>query len=342
MGNATAVHQSIDARLGAVLGSPVLAALVNYFVGVCLLIMVWQIKLFVDPTLIEEGNRRRNTPLYQRAGGIFGAVFVVVGTFVIPQIGAASFAVSSIFASQLTSFLIDYFDVGFLLKAKPHLAQLLILAVSLAGVVLSSYDGLTDGSFRALPLLLAIAAGVCLPLQTLLNVLYSVHRNKFQAETQSFAVAFGVLLVTGGILLAVGDPTWSSVVDAVKTKSEWWQYMGGVIGAMLITLCTYAMPKIGVATLMLSLYSGIICGAAILDFTGVFFAAKKVTPERVAGVGVCGVATVLYAVAQHKLAKRPLDLPIVPPPSSSSSPDEAARLINATASSPRRRHHSSN
>ncbi len=39
---------------------------------------------------------------------------------------------------------------------------------------------------------------------------------------------------------------------------------------------------IGVATLMLSLYSGIICGAAILDFTGVFFAAKKVTPERVA------------------------------------------------------------
>src|ERR1700732_893234 len=94
-------------------------------------------------------------------------------------------------------------------------------------------------------LLLALAAGVLLPLQAGINAqLRSVLGSPLAAALVSFLVgAAGLALIT--LVLRVAVP-----FRAAWAGSAWWQWIGGLIGAVYVLTIIILAPKLGAATLM--------------------------------------------------------------------------------------------
>jgi transporter family-2 protein len=76
----------------------------------------------------------------------------------------------------------------------------------------------------------------------------------------------------------------------------WWTRLGGLGGATLVAVGAAAAPRIGVALLTVGMISGTTVGALALDRTRLAPGGRRhLTPQRLAGAGLCLMAIVLSA-----------------------------------------------
>lgn len=133
---------------------------------------------------------------------------------------------------------------------------------------------------QILLVLVALAAGVGLPVQAGLNA--SVARHAGRPEWATFAnFLVGLVGVACWILAARVRPPSAAALAA----APWWSWAGGFIGAFYVTAVVLLTPRLGVAVTLALTLAGQMAGALLLDHAGALgLATRPITAPRLAGV----------------------------------------------------------
>lgn len=131
-------------------------------------------------------------------------------------------------------------------------------------------------------LLLALLAGAMLSVQTGVNVqLRAAFGEPVAAALASFLVGtlgLGVLVLLSRVPVPIAT-AWQ--------RSEWWQWIGGLLGACYIVVAIVVAPRLGAATFIAVVVAGQMLSSLVLDHYGwVGFAEHPVSPLRLLGAAL--------------------------------------------------------
>ncbi len=129
-----------------------------------------------------------------------------------------------------------------------------------------------------------------------------------------FALAGGMALslqagLNGGLGRVLGHPLWATLASLTVSiatvvpimlilrlklpaaenaaAAPWWQWLGGVLGALYVTAALAATPKLGVTTAVAAVITGQLVMSLILDHFGLIGLARQpIDLPRLAGVGL--------------------------------------------------------
>jgi bacterial/archaeal transporter family-2 protein len=139
-------------------------------------------------------------------------------------------------------------------------------------------------------LLLAVFVGLLLPVQTGVNAQL---RASLGHPIATALVSFGVGVV--GLLLAV---LWLRIpvpLAEAWSHSAWWQWSGGLLGAIYIALVVVLAPRLGAGTTIAAVVGGQMVASLMLDHFGwIGFPEHPVSALRLLGAGlvILGVALI--------------------------------------------------
>ncbi|MEP6574674.1 MAG: DMT family transporter [Gemmatimonadota bacterium] len=128
-------------------------------------------------------------------------------------------------------------------------------------------------------LLLAFVVGLVLPVQAGLNAQLRVALGSpLGASLVSFVVG------TVGLLALVVMARSPLPIGTAWARSNWWQWGGGLLGALYIGAAVVLAPRLGAATLIATVVAGQMVASLVLDQFGLLgFASHPITPMRLAG-----------------------------------------------------------
>jgi len=139
-------------------------------------------------------------------------------------------------------------------------------------------------------LLLALFVGCLLPIQTGAN---AELRNFLGSPLATALVSFGVGTVA--LLVAVIGLRIPVPLANAWSHAAWWQWTGGLLGAIYIALVVVLAPRLGAGTLIAAVVGGQMVTSLILDHFGlVGFPEHPISALRVLGAGLVmlGVALI--------------------------------------------------
>jgi transporter family-2 protein len=115
----------------------------------------------------------------------------------------------------------------------------------------------------ALPMMLAIGAGISLVVQQALNANLRTALNS--AALSGFASYFVGVICMVALAFLLRDPLPSA---AVVARIPWWWWSGGLFGAIFIGLAILLIPQLGAASFFALLVAGQMLGSMIFDNFG--------------------------------------------------------------------------
>jgi len=142
----------------------------------------------------------------------------------------------------------------------------------------------------SLALILAtIIAGAMIAAQGIINGRMSaVMGGPLQAALVSFSIGW-LALIAVNIALGHRPPPSAEI-----TAAPWWAWMGGLMGAVVVTLAAAAVPRIGVATYVSAFIAGQLTAAVFYDHYGVLGQqVREATPTRLLGVACLALGVYL-------------------------------------------------
>jgi transporter family-2 protein len=107
VGASVAVQIGMNATMSQHVGSPLVAALVNFGVGTLVLFLAVLLGRGSLPTLAQAGA----APWWVWGAGLFGAVFVASSTLLGPLIGGATFLALLVAGQMIAALAIDHYGV---------------------------------------------------------------------------------------------------------------------------------------------------------------------------------------------------------------------------------------
>lgn len=125
------IQQALNANLRTALSSAAWSGFVSYLVGlVCMTVFVLALRERVPAAAVVA-----RIPWWAWSGGVFGAIFIALSIFLVPQIGTASFIASLIAGQMAAAIAFDHF--GWLgLDTRPLDLPRLLGAVLLVAAVM--------------------------------------------------------------------------------------------------------------------------------------------------------------------------------------------------------------
>ena len=138
-------------------------------------------------------------------------------------------------------------------------------------------------------LLLALAAGVLLPVQAGVNAqLRSVVGSPLAAALVSFLVG------TAGLGTAAVIFRAPMAVRTAWAVSPWWLWVGGLIGALYVVATIVLAPRLGAATLVAAVVAGQMIASLLRDQYGLLgFPTHPINGLRVLGAALVTVGVIL-------------------------------------------------
>lgn len=134
----------------------------------------------------------------------------------------------------------------------------------------------------ALPILLAVAAGVSIVVQQVLNSNLRMTLNS--AAWSGFMSYFVGVVCMALLALALRDPLPSAGVAA---RIPWWAWSGGLFGAIFIGLAILLVPQLGAATFIALLVTGQMLASVAFDHFGwLGLAQRPIDVPRLIGVAL--------------------------------------------------------
>ncbi len=136
---------------------------------------------------------------------------------------------------------------------------------------------------------LALLAGAMIAAQGVINGRMAVAMGgPLQAALISFSVGWLALFALN-LALRHDLPVGHAVQVA-----PWWAWLGGLMGAVVVSLAAWAVPKIGVATYVSAFIAGQLTAAVVYDHYGLLGqAVREASWPRLLGVALLGVGVYL-------------------------------------------------
>ena len=131
----------------------------------------------------------------------------------------------------------------------------------------------------AIPLLLALVAGILIAVQAPTNAILA------KASGSPVVAAF-ISFFVGTIALGALVAATSGRVFAPELRDvPWYAWVGGLYGAVFVAVAAFAAPRIGIGVLLTAAIAGQLLAALILDHYGFFGLPRQpVNLTRIAGV----------------------------------------------------------
>lgn len=130
-------------------------------------------------------------------------------------------------------------------------------------------------------LLLALIIGLIVPLQSAVNnqLKLVMGGSTLLAALVSFAIGTLALL-----FVALANPQkWGDL--AQLGQASWWQFSGGVMGALFVFGTTLLAPRIGVTVMVALIIGGQVLSSLLFDRFGLLgFEVREISLPRLAGV----------------------------------------------------------
>ncbi|TYL98257.1 DMT family transporter [Bradyrhizobium rifense] len=144
----------------------------------------------------------------------------------------------------------------------------------------------------ALPMILAVAAGISLVMQQALNT--NLRTALSSAAWSGFMSYLLGVLCMAVLAFLLRDPVPSA---AVATRIPWFAWTGGLFGAIFIGLGIFLVPQLGAATFFALLIAGQMFGSIAFDHFGVL----GVPVHPVSAVRIAGVALLVGGVVSIRM-----------------------------------------
>jgi transporter family-2 protein len=273
-----ATQSRINGDLSGALGkAPVVAAAISFAVGTVALLAY----AVATGALTQARRQLAQTPgrWWFRIGGVGGAALVGASAAAVPQVGVALTSVFVVTGQTAGSLAADGAGLGpggrrALTTARVSGAVLALVALAVGTV------GAHSGGLAPLLLATVVVAGALVAGQQAVNGrLQQVSGSATYAALVSFAGGTVVLLAAALVLgLAGGLPH-------LVLRGPAWLYLGGLGGAVYITLCTRAVGTLGVLRVSLGSVTGQLAAGLVLDLVAPA-AGTHVHPATYAGVAL--------------------------------------------------------
>ncbi len=148
-------------------------------------------------------------------------------------------------------------------------------------------------------LALTVLSGAAISLQAYVN-------GQLGARIDSAWVAAAInnlVAVVATLTVALGSGALVRGLARLRAAGErppLWHFVGGVVGASLVCVTTFAAPEVGVALVTVAIVCGSTLGALPVDAAGLGPAGRRpITSPRVAGVMLAVLATAVSALGAH-------------------------------------------
>jgi bacterial/archaeal transporter family-2 protein len=146
---------------------------------------------------------------------------------------------------------------------------------------------------RGLALLLAVGAGTLVGMQAPINSRLGRAVGGVQAATISFLVGTAALVLV--VSIARGDVGGFGGFAHIA-RAPWWAFLGGLLGAVYVTVAIFAVRTLGASGLTAAVIGGQLAISVVIDRFGLLGVARQsVGWQRVAGLVLlaAGVALVV-------------------------------------------------
>ncbi len=291
------IQTSINANLGKKAGSPFLAALINFAVGICALIIA---ALIMERSLAIPFGNIGAAPAWVLFGGAFAVVFVVGNILLMPRLGSIQTVILPSLGQIIMGTLIDTFGIFGAETRNLTILRALGVIIVFCGVViviLSKNKGKDSHAYTQHAWLwraFGVFEGCCMACQTAVNSqLGLVVGSRVYAAIINFSVGLSILAVLSAVLIVLGKKK----PDSLEGKTPLWIWMGGLIGAWYCIGNIITGQILGTGMAVILVLTGLMAGGLIVDQTGMFRSAKR--PVR--AIEVLGVIIMLAGAAMFHL-----------------------------------------
>lgn len=263
-GLSSAAQARANGGLAAQIGSGMVAALVNFSVGLVLIaaVVLFSAKARRGIGRILRAVREHTMPWWVLMGGLFGAFLVVTQATSVPVVGVALFSIGVIAGQTVNSLVVDRFGLGTTTPVPVTGRRILGAAGAALAIVVALSNGSwqIDGTAAGL-VLLCVVAGALVALQQGINARVAITaQTPLTATLANFLV--GTVALVGvaslsGALFTVDGSTFAAVPP--------WAFLGGLFGASFVGLSAAGVPLLGVLSFALVAIAGQLAGALVLD-----------------------------------------------------------------------------
>jgi transporter family-2 protein len=265
-GAIVAVQGRINGELGQVTDDGVLAALVNFSVGLAALAVFVLARPTTRSALRElpKQLRIRDIPWWTMLGGLAGACFVAAQGITVSALGVALFTVATVAGQTGMSLAVDRWGLGptgmlpvSVLRVLAALLGTVAVAVAASGRPTESGDG------TAALVLLALLAGAAVAFQAAFNGRLSVATGQ---PTVAALVNFCVGLTALIGVLVIERALRSDIHGTLPNFGERpWLYSGGLMGVIFVVSAAWSVRALGVLLFSLFVIAGSLVGALLVD-----------------------------------------------------------------------------
>lgn len=131
VGGMLAIQAALNGRLGGLLQAPIHAALISFFIGT---IMLFLVAVFQGTLKNIRLVVQQKTPWWVWIGGFFGAAYIFLNAYLVPQIGTETVVVLVLLGQIISSLNIDQFGLLGSMKSSISVAKIAGLIIMIAGV----------------------------------------------------------------------------------------------------------------------------------------------------------------------------------------------------------------
>jgi transporter family-2 protein len=264
-GLVVAVQGRINGEVGDLTGNGVLGAILNFTVGLLLLIVVVGSRettrdaLRRLPGMIGRGG----LPWWTLTGGVGGAIYVTGQSTTVAVLGVALFTVATVAGSTGAGLLVDKVGLGPGGRV-PVTAWRVFASVLAVVAVWVGSGGRGEAGAVSIPfLLLALAAGAAGAAQVAVNGRVSTAtRQPLVATLVNFVVGLvTLLLILAGQALLTPDRVGSLAPMADRP----WLLVSGAMGVLFVAGSAWSVRALGVLLLSLVVLAGTLVGAVAVD-----------------------------------------------------------------------------
>ncbi|MBF0752586.1 MULTISPECIES: DMT family transporter [unclassified Pasteurella] len=282
--------------------SPLLSSFVSFGVGSILLILL--ILIQNEPLTIST-EIFIQSPWWIWLGGLLAMFGLTVNILIFPRLGSVQTAIMPILGQVITGSLIDTF--GWFSAPQYDFSLLRFLGVTIVmvgigiAIVLPSFKRNSPEKCGQYSLIfwqiLGIGGGIASGITPAIN---TALRQTLQSTTLSVFVPFimGTLLLA--LVICFKELTaWRHLKNALKEPQPWWQWLGGLLGAVYIGGIVIIVPQIGTGGAIVTSLFGLLLGSLIIDQFGLLGASKK----TVNAIQIVGLLVLLIGVVMIQMSK---------------------------------------
>ena len=295
------MQTSINAQLGRRVGSPFLAALINFCVGLGTMFLI---TVAVERSLVMPvGDLITDSP-WLFLGGFFAVFFIMGNILMMPRIGSVQTVILPALGQIIMGTLIDTF--GWFQSAQRDMSLLRIIGVAMVfgGVVIvimsksggTAKAGAADNSRTGnlwLWRFLGVAVGMSMAAQTAVNSHLGIMvESRLFAALINLTVGTMILVILNLILLKTKKP------GIKEGRAPIWFFSGGLFGALFVIGNIITAHTVGTGMAVVILLTGLMTGGLLVDQFGLFHSAQRsIRYREIGGIALMVAGAVLFYLA---------------------------------------------